>query len=307
MGAYGGPFTIAETRPVNLAPVADIELPKKSLYAGDKITLNGEVSTDPNGDKLSYAWYLLDKPSGSKADLSATTKSKTKLSCDKGGTYRVRLHVTDRWGFQSSPKTITLSVDPDKPPTAKISKQMEPVNVGDTVKLSAYDKKKQNGDELNFFWSFSKKPPASKASLVDASAAKPTFVMDTPGCYTVQLQVYNGKKYSEAQTSHICSRQSRFAGQRIVPDEYPTIQSALDTAEPNDQIIVKAGTYKEKIIVDKAVDLIGVGCQSLTVVAKRITMQQSLSVTWTIRAPARWRALLSPGEELGSLVTLSRY
>ncbi|WPD22906.1 MAG: right-handed parallel beta-helix repeat-containing protein [Candidatus Electrothrix scaldis] len=259
MGAYGGPFTIAEARPVNLAPVADIELPKNPLYAGDKITLNGEVSTDPNGDELSYTWYMLDKPVGSKANLSANSKSKTKLACDKGGTYRIRLDVTDRWGFKSSPKTITLRVDPNKPPTAKISKQMEPVNVGDTVKLSTYDKKKQNGDELKFFWSFSKKPPASKASIVDASAAKPTFVMDTPGCYTVQLRVYNGKKYSEAATSHICSRQSRFAGQRIVPDEYPTIQSALDTAEPNDQIIVKAGTYKEKIIVDKAVDLIGVG------------------------------------------------
>ncbi|MCI5207355.1 MAG: hypothetical protein D3910_00835 [Candidatus Electrothrix sp. ATG2] len=259
MGAYGGPFTISEARPVNVRPRADIALPKKTLYAGAKITLNGKTSSDPNGDALTYQWRLLAKPAGSKATLSASAKEKTKLVCDKGGTYRVSLEVTDRWGLRSSPKTITLRVDPDKPPTAKISKQMSPVNVGDTVKLSAYDKKKQNGNELIFNWKFIKKPAASRATFTDAKAAKPTFVLDTPGCYSVQLQVNNGKKDSEPNTAHICSRQTRYIGQRIVPDEYPTIQSALDTAEPNDKIVVNAGVYKEKIIVDKVVDLIGVG------------------------------------------------
>lgn len=217
------------------------------------------MSRDPNGDEISYAWSLENKPPGSTATLSAATKGKTKLAFDKGGTYRVRLDVTDRWGLHSSPKRVTLQVDPDKPPTAKISKQMGQVNVGDTVKLSAYDKKKQNGNELNFFWKIIRKPAASQTRLADAYAARPNFMLDAPGCYTVQLQVYNGKKYSEADTAHICSQQTRFIGQRIVPDEYPTIQSALDTAEPHDQIIVNAGVYKEKIIVDKVVDLIGVG------------------------------------------------
>ncbi|CAK8721512.1 Parallel beta-helix repeat (Two copies) [Candidatus Electrothrix laxa] len=259
MGIYGGPFAFPEERPTNVTPIADIALSEQKFYVGEKIILNGEVSSDPNGDEISYDWYLLVKPAGSKATLSASAKGKTKLVCDKGGTYRVRLNVTDRWGLRSSPKTVTLKIDPDKPPTAKISKQTKPVNVGDTAKLSAHDKKKQNGDALKFFWKFVNKPSASRATLVDAFTAKPTFVMDAPGCYTVQLQVNNGKKYSEVDTAHICSRQSRFIGQRIVPDEYPTIQSALDAAEVNDQVIVNAGVYKEKIIVDKVVDLIGVG------------------------------------------------
>ncbi|MCW5208877.1 right-handed parallel beta-helix repeat-containing protein, partial [Desulfobulbus sp. US1] len=259
MGIYGGPFAFPEERPANVSPVADIDLPDRKFYAGGKIPLDGKVSRDPNGDELSYEWRLLAKPAGSKATLSALAKAKTKLASDKGGTYRVSLTVTDRWGLHSNPKTITLIVDSDKPPTAKISKQTSPVNVGDTVKLSAYDKRKQNGNELNFLWKFTRKPAASRTTFADAYTAKPTFVLDAPGCYTVQLMVGNGKKYSEPNTAHICSRQSRFIGQRIVPDEYPTIQSALDTAEVNDQIIVNAGVYKEKIIVDKVVDLIGVG------------------------------------------------
>ena len=258
MGIYGGPFAFPEERPANVSPVAEIDLPDRKFYVGEKILLNGEKSSDPNGDELSYEWSILLKPTGSKATLSASAKEKTKLVCDEGGYHRIGLTVTDRWGLRSSPKTIGLVVDRDKPPTAKISKQMSPVNVGDTIKLSAYDKKKQNGNELNFFWEFVRKPAASRTTFTDASTAKPTFVMDTPGCYTVQLQVYNGKKHSEPDTAHICSRQSRITGKRVVPDEYPTIQSALDTAEANDQIIVNAGVYKEKIIVDKVVDLIGV-------------------------------------------------
>ncbi|MCW5211457.1 right-handed parallel beta-helix repeat-containing protein [Desulfobulbus sp. TB] len=259
MGAYGGPSTFPEERPTNVTPRADIAVPEQRLYAGDKITLDGIVSSDPNGDKISYSWQLQSKPMGSTATLSATTKEKIELSFDKGGTYTVQLAVIDRWGLQSSPKSIRLVVGSDKPPTVKINKQSNPVKVGETVKLSAYNKKKNKDKELTFFWKFLKKPSDSKTSFDNAYTAKPTFVLDSPGCYTVQLMVGNGKKYSKPEIAHICSKESRFIGQRIVPDEYPTIQTALDTAEVNDQVIVNAGVYKERIIIDKVVDLIGVG------------------------------------------------
>ncbi|MCI5134200.1 MAG: hypothetical protein D3920_03825 [Candidatus Electrothrix sp. AW2] len=260
MGAYGGPSTFPEERPTNITPKADIAPPEQRLYAGDKITLDGTVSSDPNGDEISYSWQLQSKPMGSTATLSATTKEKTELSFDKGGTYTVQLAVVDRWGLQSRPKTIRLVVGSDKPPTAKINKQSNPVKVGETVKLSAYyNKKKYKDKKLTFLWQFLKKPSDSKTSLDKAYTAKPTFVLDSPGCYTVQLMVGNGQEYSEPNIAHICSQESRFIGQRIVPDEYPTIQTALDTAEVNDQVIVNAGVYKERIIIDKVVDLIGVG------------------------------------------------
>jgi len=43
----------------------------------------------------------------------------------------------------------------------------------------------------------------------------------------------------------------------IVPDDYPTIQEAINHANPGDIIYVKAGTYHENILVHKAVSLIG--------------------------------------------------
>jgi len=47
------------------------------------------------------------------------------------------------------------------------------------------------------------------------------------------------------------------AGTIIVPDDYPTIQEAINAANPEDTVFVKAGIYYENVIVNKTVSLIG--------------------------------------------------
>ena len=42
-----------------------------------------------------------------------------------------------------------------------------------------------------------------------------------------------------------------------VPDDYPTIQAAVDAANPGDTIKVAAGTYPENLTVEKRVSLLG--------------------------------------------------
>jgi len=42
-----------------------------------------------------------------------------------------------------------------------------------------------------------------------------------------------------------------------VPDDYPTIQEAINMASPGDTILVRAGIYYENIVVNKTVSLIG--------------------------------------------------
>lgn len=50
-----------------------------------------------------------------------------------------------------------------------------------------------------------------------------------------------------------------------VPEDYPTIQAAVDAANPGDTIFVYNGTYKEHLIIDKTITLIGQN-KSITVI-----------------------------------------
>jgi parallel beta-helix repeat protein len=45
----------------------------------------------------------------------------------------------------------------------------------------------------------------------------------------------------------------------IVPDDYPTIQEAINAAKDGNEILVKRGTYLENVVVNKSVSLVGEG------------------------------------------------
>jgi len=47
------------------------------------------------------------------------------------------------------------------------------------------------------------------------------------------------------------------AGTITVPDDYPTIQEAIDVANPRDTIFVKAGTYHERLLINKGITIVG--------------------------------------------------
>src|SRR5438445_7997154 len=49
-----------------------------------------------------------------------------------------------------------------------------------------------DGDPLTFHWAITSVPAGSLAALSDPTAVQPTFVVDKPGTYTVQLLVNDG-------------------------------------------------------------------------------------------------------------------
>ncbi|WP_434113447.1 PKD domain-containing protein [Methylocaldum sp. GT1TLB] len=72
--------------------------------------------------------------------------------------------------------------------------------VGTTVYLDGSTSSDGDGDPLTFRWTFTEKPNGSTAILSDRTAVNPTFTIDKPGTYTVQLVVDDGQLASVPDT-----------------------------------------------------------------------------------------------------------
>jgi parallel beta-helix repeat protein len=258
LGAYGGPFAISEKRKPNDAPEAQAG-PSQQVYAGDRVILDGSGSSDPNGDHISFHWELVSKPKESKARLSKPGAIKPTFKADVAGKYSVQLVVKDRWGKSGTPHTIQLHALANRPPTANAGEVISNVYAGDSISLYGGGSKDADGDPLTYQWKLIFRPSGSQAELSEPKAVRPSLSVDALGCYAVQLIVNDGKVDSLPDTVYISTKHKAIDGKRNVPDEYPTIQTAVDAADPGDDIVVQKGTYKESIILDKSVNLIGIG------------------------------------------------
>ena len=61
-------------------------------------------------------------------------------------------------------------------------------------------------------------------------------------------------------------------GTIIVPDNYPTIQTAINAANPGDTILVHAGTYNESVVINKPLQVIGDGADVTTIDGNGLTL-----------------------------------
>ena len=83
----------------NVVPVANAGL-SQTAVVGQTVTLNGSVSSDADGDPLTYKWSLTSMPSGSHAVISNPTAQIASFVPDLPGTFVAQLVVND--GFVDS-------------------------------------------------------------------------------------------------------------------------------------------------------------------------------------------------------------
>ena len=80
----------------------------QTVAAGSKVQLDGSKSSDPDGSPLTYAWTILNKPTGSTAILTNPTAVNPTFVADLVGSYLVQLTVTSN-GLVSGPSSVTIT------------------------------------------------------------------------------------------------------------------------------------------------------------------------------------------------------
>jgi len=180
----------------NSAPLADAGA-NQSPFVGDVVSLDGSASSDVDGDPLSFSWSFLSKPAGSLTQLDDETAVTPRFTVDSAGEYIAQLIVSDGV-LDSAPDTVQLNTANSRPVANAGPDQRQ--DVGSTVILDGSASNDVDGDSLSFMWNLTGKPAASQATLDDNSLITPSFILDLPGEYSVQLMVNDGLLSSSADT-----------------------------------------------------------------------------------------------------------
>src|SRR5262249_15619878 len=128
------------------------------------------------------------------------------FSVDHPGTYTAQLIVNDGT-VDGAPATVTITTQNSRPVANAGPDQS--VSVHDTVQLDGSKSSDVDGDTLTLRWSFFSKPGGSGATLSAPTTVTPTFIVDLPGTYVVQLIVNDGTVDSTPAMVTITTQNSR--------------------------------------------------------------------------------------------------
>jgi len=171
----------------NNPPVADAG-PPLFPRVGDSVTLDGTLSFDPDGDRLTYQWSFRLKPECSRAILSNATTDTAEFVADCPGTYLLRLTVDD--GIVASDGFVVVQTT-NGPPTAEAGLD-QTAAIGQSVCLDGTGSSDRDGDRISYAWAFLTRPPGSTAALTGPQSAFPCFTPDRAGSYRIRLVTNDG-------------------------------------------------------------------------------------------------------------------
>lgn len=172
----------------NAPPVAAAG-PDQSVKTGAVVMLDGGASSDPDGDLLSYHWTIVSQPDGGVATLDNPGAAKPTFTADRGGVYQIELMVSDGVVDSVADSVTITATTGNAPPVANAVADAQNVKTGAVVTLDGGASSDPDGDPLVYQWSLVAKPQDSGAVLSDATAVKPTFIVDVSGDYTAELVV----------------------------------------------------------------------------------------------------------------------
>ena len=171
---------------------------ERTVRVGAPIDLDGSRSFDPEGAPVTFAWWVVSTPEGSRlsaSDLLLWDTATPRFTPDVAGTYELQLQVSDGESASEVPVRVG-AVARNLPPVADAGPDQR-VRRGETAHLSgAASADPDSGPSpLDFSWSLVTRPAGSaltSGSIQGANTATPEFTPDVEGIYICRLEVTDG-------------------------------------------------------------------------------------------------------------------
>ena len=187
----------------NAPPVADAG-DDTEVSVDTVVELDGSLSSDPDGDPLTFYWELTSVPSGSSASFIDEDTEFPSFWPDVPGEFEATLTVDDGVSSDTDVVMITAIENNDAPIADAGSNQT--VTVGDSVSLNGSGSSDPDGDSLTFAWTLTA-PSGSAATLDDRTSALPRFTTDVVGTYSIELVVSDGTDFSSPDTVRVVAEE----------------------------------------------------------------------------------------------------
>ena len=179
------------------SPPDEPEVGDAMFDVGERITLDGSASSDPNDMSLTYRWSFVGVPPRSDVSFNNRDVVRPAFLPDVPGSYRVKLVVSN--GVHSStPAFETIEVSDCgsfAPVVASVSTAPSEPGVEEPISLSPDVTDQDNSDScgldqtFDYEWSLAEVPTGSEANLNHTEVAEPTLTADVPGTYVADLVV----------------------------------------------------------------------------------------------------------------------
>lgn len=186
LAVYDGEFWSTQySVKVDLPELPDPPTPRYTVYplmvnTSELVNFDASETTDPDSDQkdLTFKWYFGD------GGYKSLEVNKTTHRYTSPGTYKVTLEVEDETGRSANISKVIVTVK-NRPPHAKI-KQLNPVDVGESVQVSAADSSDDDGEIVRYIWYFG---DGSDEITGNTSHIQVNHSWKKPGTYTIELTV----------------------------------------------------------------------------------------------------------------------
>ncbi len=192
---------IITVKQANKVPVANAGT-DQSVNEGTTVTLDGSLSSDPDGTPVTYFWAAPAGVTLSSPFVAKPTFTAPEVTADK--TYTFSLVVNDGTTSSTADQVVITVKQVNKVPVANAGNDQS-VNEGTTVTLDGSLSSDPDGTPVTYFWA----APAG-VILSSPSVAKPTFTapeVTADKTYTFSLVVNDGTTSSTADQVVITVKQ----------------------------------------------------------------------------------------------------